>query len=119
MVRSERTTLGALAVAARPADHTSALVLDGPAALGARTREVVEPGMPAYQEIVSHFGPAVARTDGAIVTFEGRVRSRNQERSVIRLHYEAYDAMERAVASLHYNLSRFMGGAGAPRKIED
>lgn len=29
-------------------------------------REVVEPGMPAYQEIVSHFGPAVARTDGAI-----------------------------------------------------
>jgi phenylpropionate dioxygenase-like ring-hydroxylating dioxygenase large terminal subunit len=27
--------------------------------------------------------------------------------------------MERSVASLHYNLSRFMDGAGAPRKIED
>ena len=34
-----------------------------------------------------------ARTDGAVVTFEGRVRVQNQGRSVRRLHYEAYDAM--------------------------
>ena len=34
-----------------------------------------------------------ARTDGAVVSFEGRVRGQNQGRSVRRLHYEAYDAM--------------------------
>lgn len=37
------------------------------------------------------------RTDGAVVTFEGRVRSRNAGRSVRILHYEAYDAMASAV----------------------
>ena len=34
-----------------------------------------------------------ARTDGAVVTFEGRVRSRNQARAVLKLHYESYDSM--------------------------
>ncbi len=38
-----------------------------------------------------------ARSDGAVVAFEGRVRSSNAGRTVRRLHYEAYDAMAREV----------------------
>ena len=34
-----------------------------------------------------------ASTVGAVVTFEGRVRVENLGRSVLRLHYEAYDEM--------------------------
>jgi molybdopterin synthase catalytic subunit len=41
-------------------------------------------------DLASAFG---SRTDGAVVTFEGRVRAGNLGRSVLRLHYEAYDAM--------------------------
>lgn len=37
------------------------------------------------------------RADGAIVTFEGRVRVQNEGRSVLRLHYESYDAMAEEV----------------------
>lgn len=35
----------------------------------------------------------VSAADGAVVTFEGRVRSHNDGRSVIRLHYDAYREM--------------------------
>jgi molybdopterin synthase catalytic subunit len=31
--------------------------------------------------------------DGAVVCFEGRVRTRNRGRQVVRLHYEAYSEM--------------------------
>lgn len=34
---------------------------------------------------------------GAVVTFEGRVRNVNEGRRVIRLHYDAYDAMAEPV----------------------
>jgi molybdopterin synthase catalytic subunit len=34
-----------------------------------------------------------SREDGAIVCFEGRVRTRNLGREVVRLHYEAYPEM--------------------------
>jgi len=60
-------------------------------------------------ELASFIG---ARTDGAIVTFEGRVRSRNQERSVIRLHYEAYDAMANEVLEQIAKEARERSGAG-------
>jgi molybdopterin synthase catalytic subunit len=32
-------------------------------------------------------------SDGAVIVFEGRVRDHNQQRSVVRLHYDAYREM--------------------------
>jgi len=56
---------------------------------------------------------AVAATaNGAIVTFEGRVRVRNQGRSVIRLHYESYDAMADEVLKEIVAEARNRFGAG-------
>ena len=41
-------------------------------------------------------GP-VGSGDGAVVTFEGRVRDRNDGRPVVRLYYDAYRQMAEAV----------------------
>ena len=53
-----------------------------------------------------------ARTDGAVVTFEGRVRIQNQGRSVLRLHYESYDAMAEEVLGEIVTEARERFGAG-------
>jgi molybdopterin synthase catalytic subunit len=53
-----------------------------------------------------------ARTDGAVVTFEGRVRTQNQGRSVLRLHYESYDAMAEEVLGEIVTEARERFGAG-------
>lgn len=39
----------------------------------------------------------VSSGDGAVVTFEGRVRDRNQGRAVARLHYDSYREMAEQV----------------------
>lgn len=39
----------------------------------------------------------VTTSDGAVVTFEGRVRDRNQGRPVARLHYDSYRSMAEKV----------------------
>lgn len=53
-----------------------------------------------------------ATANGAIVTFEGRVRVRNQGRSVIRLHYESYDTMADEVLKEIVAEARNRFGAG-------
>jgi molybdopterin synthase catalytic subunit len=60
-------------------------------------------------ELASFIG---AGTDGAVVTFEGRVRARNEDRSVIRLHYEAYGAMANEVLEQIVQEARERTGAG-------
>ncbi len=40
-------------------------------------------------DLIGTVGPG----DGAVVTFEGRVRDRNDGRRVVRLHYDAYREM--------------------------
>ncbi len=35
----------------------------------------------------------VAQNSGAVVTFEGRIRSINEAQSVLKLHYEAYEVL--------------------------
>lgn len=52
------------------------------------------------------------RTDGAVVTFEGRVRSLNRDRSVVRLHYEAYEAMATEVLERIAEEARAKTGGG-------
>ena len=42
----------------------------------------------------------VTTSDGAVVTFEGRVRDRNQGRPVARLHYDSYRSMAEIIVPI-------------------
>ena len=70
-------------------------------------------GISEYPISAAALAVAVGATaNGAIVTFEGRVRVRNQGRSVIRLHYESYDAMANEVLKEIVAEARNRFGAG-------